>query len=595
MKRAYREGAAVLGLLFITVLIFNTLFFEPIRLPWDAYYHLSRIENLRQSWIAFLYPQNFTSLGQYGLATNIFYPGLTLQLIQNVILHVDSAILAFKISMILTTWLSGLSVYIVLRKYSNFSRMIVFVISILWLTTIGVTALSPGNLAESTAYIGIPWLVCGLYLGTRQSNSSIRKSVTYIIFGLSIAAYSHVMTFLILSILTAVYFICLVILDDDKLRVIKIAVLGGIGTTISTLAVVLPIVIIQLSNNVTKPVVNHDVFANNVKDISMLLLNPSSNPDIWLPLFFIVIVTIVGLKKPTMGIILGLIVMLLGTNVFPWTYYLQNTPIATIQFATRLIKPGIAVALMFSFFNLSVSELTMDSRNKAEKGLIIFTVLVGLIMMGTIKNNWFPNHNSKEWSAQQIKKYTEYHDAQHDGYGYSMDMTFNNQISNSTDFWYLKNYTDYIPESALSHTDKMSTFIGSDSEGLLLTKHQIIDSDGKKFNTSDYHSSLKTVIMKNNTTISSKRIIELPIVAYKKLHLEVKINGKIHETFIKDGKIALKLHDTLYKKSVISVEQKIPLWIVICNLISLVSLLFLCIFPKKLFKLKYNNFQSFKV
>lgn len=49
MKRAYREGAAVLGLLFITVLIFNTLFFEPILLPWDAYYHLSRIENLRQS------------------------------------------------------------------------------------------------------------------------------------------------------------------------------------------------------------------------------------------------------------------------------------------------------------------------------------------------------------------------------------------------------------------------------------------------------------------------------------------------------------------------------------------------------------------
>ena len=81
MKRVCREGMVLFGLLIVVILIFNTIFFEPIRLPWDAYYHLSRIENLSKSWFAFLYPQKFTSLGQYGLATNIFYPGLTLQLI----------------------------------------------------------------------------------------------------------------------------------------------------------------------------------------------------------------------------------------------------------------------------------------------------------------------------------------------------------------------------------------------------------------------------------------------------------------------------------------------------------------------------------
>ncbi|WAM37944.1 hypothetical protein [Leuconostoc pseudomesenteroides] len=583
MKRVCREGMVLFGLLIVVILIFNTIFFEPIRLPWDAYYHLSRIENLSKSWFAFLYPQNFTSLGQYGLATNIFYPGLTLQLIQNLILHVDSAILAFKISMVLTTWLSGLSVYVVIRKYSIFSRMIAFCISVLWLTTIGVTALSPGNLAESTAYIGIPWLVCGLYLVTRQSDSNIWNSVTYIIFGLSISAYSHVMTFLILSILTAVFFICLVIIDGNKLRIIKIAILGGIGTSISTLAVVIPIMIIQISNRVTKPVVNHDVFANNVKDIGMLLLDPSSNPDIWLPLLFIVTVIIFGYKKPTVGIILGLIFMLLGTNIFPWTYYLKDTPISTIQFATRLVKPGIAVALMFSFFNLSINDLTNHNRIKYKKGFVIFTLIVGLIMMGTIRNNWFPNHNSKEWSEQQIKKYTEFHDAQHDGYGYSMDMTFTDKISNSPDFWYLKNYTDYIPESALSHTDKMSTFIGSDIEGLLLTKHQIIDSNGKTYNTRDYQAGLKSVTMRNNAPILSKSIIELPIVAYKMLNLEVTINGKTQKYFIRDGKIALKLSETLHGNSVVSVKQKIPLWIIICNIISLTFLMSLFIFQTKLF------------
>lgn len=79
MKKVYKELVAVVGIAVTTAILFNAIFFVPIRLPWDAYYHVSRIENLRQSGLAFLYPQNFTTLGQYGLATNIFYPALTLQ------------------------------------------------------------------------------------------------------------------------------------------------------------------------------------------------------------------------------------------------------------------------------------------------------------------------------------------------------------------------------------------------------------------------------------------------------------------------------------------------------------------------------------
>ena len=84
MKKVYKELVAVVGIAVTTAILFNAIFFVPIRLPWDAYYHVSRIENLRQSGLAFLYPQNFTTLGQYGLATNIFYPALTLQIVQTI-------------------------------------------------------------------------------------------------------------------------------------------------------------------------------------------------------------------------------------------------------------------------------------------------------------------------------------------------------------------------------------------------------------------------------------------------------------------------------------------------------------------------------
>lgn len=126
MKKVYKELVAVVGIAVTTAILFNAIFFVPIRLPWDAYYHVSRIENLRQSGLAFLYPQNFTTLGQYGLATNIFYPALTLQIVQTIFFFTHSAIQAFKISMIFTTFLSGTSVYIILRYHSKLGRKIAF-------------------------------------------------------------------------------------------------------------------------------------------------------------------------------------------------------------------------------------------------------------------------------------------------------------------------------------------------------------------------------------------------------------------------------------------------------------------------------------
>ena len=56
MKKVYKELVAVVGIAVTTAILFNAIFFVPIRLPWDAYYHVSRIENLRQSGLAFLYP-----------------------------------------------------------------------------------------------------------------------------------------------------------------------------------------------------------------------------------------------------------------------------------------------------------------------------------------------------------------------------------------------------------------------------------------------------------------------------------------------------------------------------------------------------------
>lgn len=581
MKRVYRDLVAVVGIAVTTAILFNAIFFVPIRLPWDAYYHVSRIENLRQSGLAFLYPQNFTTLGQYGLATNIFYPALTLQIVQTIFFFTHSAIQAFKISMIFTTFLSGSSAYIILRYHGKLGRKIAFFCSILWLSTIGITALAPGNIAESTAYIGIPWLAYGLYACSKETKEQLKKIVAHIAVGLSIAAYSHIMTFFILALFTAVYLFILLIKSNNKIKIVWVMTLGGIATLLSTAAAVGPILIVQLLNNVKKPVVNTSVFADNIKDLSHLFLNPSDSPDIWLPLFFIIICIIIGSRKPSLGVILGLIVMLLGTNFTPWAYYLRNSPVTFIQFATRFIKPGIALALMFTLLDLKANQKIHENTKRFHSGLVTYGLLSVIIMAGVMKNNWFPNSNSQLWTAQQLREYTTFYDGTHDGYGYSSDMTFSNQISNNERFWYLKNYTDYIPKSALSNPNDKSTFIGADKSGILLTKHQIIDGHGQTYNTSNYEPTLKSINMNVQKTIPSNSIIELPIVSYKGLRLNTTIDGKEQKTFIKHGKIALKLQNVLAANSKIKITQQVPNWLIVLNLVSAVTLVTLLSFHKR--------------
>lgn len=78
--------------------------------------------------------------------------------------------------MMFTTFLSGTSVYIILRCHGKLGRNIAFFCSILWLSTIGITALTPGTIAQSTAYIGIPWLAYGLYACSKETKGQFKEN-----------------------------------------------------------------------------------------------------------------------------------------------------------------------------------------------------------------------------------------------------------------------------------------------------------------------------------------------------------------------------------------------------------------------------------
>ncbi|EQC83854.1 hypothetical protein [Leuconostoc mesenteroides] len=236
---------------------------------------------------------------------------------------------------------------------------------------------------------------------------------------------------------------------------------------------------------------------------------------------------------------------------------------------------------MFTLLDLKANQKTHENTKRFHSGLTTYGLISVIIMAGVVKNDWFPNSNSQLWTAQQLKEYTTFYDCIHDGYGYSSDMTFSNQISNNERFWYLKNYTDYIPKSALSNPNDKSTFIGADKSGILLTKHQIIDERGQTYNTNNYNPTLKSINMNVQKMIPSNSIIELPILSYKGLRVNTTIDGKQQKTFIKHGKIALKLQDALAANSKIKITQQMPNWLIVLNLVSAVTLVTLLSFHKR--------------
>ncbi|MDC2806413.1 hypothetical protein [Leuconostoc suionicum] len=88
----------------------------------------------------------------------------------------------------------------------------------------------------------------------KKQKGNLKKIIAHIAVGLSIAAYSHVMTFFILTMVTTVYLFILLIKSNNKIKIVCVMTLGGIATLLSTAAAIGPILIVQLLNNVKKPV-----------------------------------------------------------------------------------------------------------------------------------------------------------------------------------------------------------------------------------------------------------------------------------------------------------------------------------------------------
>lgn len=162
MRTVGRELLPIFLMIWFSFLILNNAVFTPVKLWGDDYFHLSRLYNLSMNPFQFLYPQNFMTGSQIGVATNVFYPAINVQLISILIPKFVGTINMFRLFLFLVLLLLQLSLYLLLRfSELQVSKWKALVISMLWagivisyeINTIG---------GETLSKISFPFVAYGL-------------------------------------------------------------------------------------------------------------------------------------------------------------------------------------------------------------------------------------------------------------------------------------------------------------------------------------------------------------------------------------------------------------------------------------------------
>ncbi|MBS9335793.1 hypothetical protein [Fructobacillus papyrifericola] len=551
-KKVLKESIPFLFIFLASLLILNTFILLPIKLPWDAYYHLSRVNNLSSGLLQFLYPQNFLTNSRIGSITNVFYPSVNMQLIVNLIPKISTnPLFIYKAFIILEFFFSAVIAYIILHFKIKSSILIATPLSILWATFL-LTTVQGG---DALGLMAIPAFAYGL------ENLTKNKGYVFVSIGLILSFYGHLITsILTIGTLLGFYLISLMS-DSDRLRVTINIVKSGIISSLGAAVILVPITVISFSNKIHTPEASVQTFKTWIQSLDFF-----SSPT----LITIALVIAAGIsisKQISRGQIIALFIAIAGTSATCWTNFASSTPLLIIQMPVRIFYYGLFLLLFFTMINMSQTKLSKNAIR-----VLCFSVIPAiLVVMFTIHDNLSPsidNEGHLEVStSQDIKDYVS---EEKDGYDIMSLKAFSYSTARNDSFWQLMNYSDYAPKSALANSN--SSMLLSDKKGRQIAKHLIVTSTGQNIKTIKFKASPDTISFYSTEKIA-KEDLKLPILGYNGTVITVMINNKKINHSIKDGQI--HIHQKLSLDDKVTVKQSIPAWEIIPFIISVLTWLFL--------------------
>ena len=382
------EWAAVISLVILGLVYYLPMFaMEGIVSSDDTTFHIGRLVGLSNVWSS---PVNFNSFGGNGLMVNIFYPWLTMYPMQLLYRLSGSYVTAYKLYYTLLTVATLLVAYCSMKRIAgNRAGAYAFAVLYTYSSYRYADIFNRGSLGEAIALTFLPLVLLGIYRVCSDEYDRWPSLAA----GMTLIAYSHVLTLLMSAAFVGIIYIATLAFQDERkkrfMALVKAAVLS-IGLSA---AMMVPMLEQYMKNELFTPGGSGDKMASSAYSpaeiIRFTLVNNPEGRGIGilgaaaaLAACVLLVIRAFGAGRSERSgrrLSFSLILMIAGallfvctSDILPWHYLGESTPVSTIQFAWRL--NAYPVLSFTAAFAVLISEACEGSRRVSAAVLAIVIV-----------------------------------------------------------------------------------------------------------------------------------------------------------------------------------------------------------------------------
>lgn len=549
-KKNSKEGLIILALIILTTITIIPLFSTPIIRGDDIFFHLLRIEDIKNGILGGQFPVQIMpeSLYGYGYANGIFYPDLFLYFPALLrIMGVDLRI-AYGIFMSLCTFLATFSMYFCVKKIFKNTNIAFFSSVIYIFAQYKITDLYfRSAVAEYISFIFIPIIILGVYELLYRDY----KKYYILAIGMSAVVLTHLLSVIMIASMCALIYlfsIFKIIKEPKRLGYsIRAAVLTVLLTAYSWIPIIGQFLNGKFNLEDVKPFAYEDIVSLN----DIFTVNRNSRFFVGI-IFSLLVLLYIGaiLKKKNNGFVFILFLIGLGSllltieNPIAKAVFENIKILDNVQFAWRFGL--IATPLLGIVSGYSIGVLIPD-RTRVKTLILVLLVI-------TLGGN--------------LLLYTKYYKRK--------NIDFDNFTSKYSK--YIGAGAEYLPEGA--------------SEDDIAKKGNKVISKDTTFKYSNYKKK-GVKISFDFKTENDNTIVDLPLLYYygydyKIIPKEGKaIKGKVE----KSEDLCVRVDLGKVKSGTLIVDYKGTFYMTLGNLITLATIIYL-IYSR--IKNKRNSKVSFK-
>ncbi len=334
---------------------FGVLLLPGIPAGHDIGFHLCRIAGVSEAFRNGIFPPwiNYDAIHQMGYGTGLFYSNLPIYLPAALTACGLPLIWSYKLLLLGSGLAAAWSMFFAAWKIGRGSAFAAFAAALLytWSSYFATDVFNRAALGEVTAFIFVPWVLLGIYNAVYGKASGFMP----LAFGFAGLFYAHSITFVLMSIGTALFFaFTFARLLRDWRRIFWIALAGALAAGLAAFAF-LPMFeqLAHLKFNLTGQTMESPVHLSAVPLTRLFLELPYMKLEHWIPPGIGIIFLVVSFQRFRTGapsndeerfgdaaMIAGFAFLLSATNFLPWEGMMRS--LSSIQFPWRCYLPATA-------------------------------------------------------------------------------------------------------------------------------------------------------------------------------------------------------------------------------------------------------------